>query len=94
MGHEPLCMIAVNLKLLLEEAYYVSCAKQMKNQEQDTVAKFIKSGTSSNILFMNILFYKSDIYVCVCIHIYIYVYTLLIKISSHLKSKKEKAKHQ
>ena len=93
MGHEPLCMIAVNLlKLLLEEAYYVSCAKQMKNQEQDTVAKFIKSGTSSNILFMNILFYKSDIYMCV--YIYIYIYTLLIKISSHLKSKKEKAKHQ
>ena len=76
MGHEPLCMIAVNLlKLLLEEAYYVSCAKQMKNQEQDTVAKFIKSGTSSNILFMNILFYKSDIYVCVCVYIYIHIHT-------------------
>ena len=72
------------------------CAKQLKNQKQDTVAKFIKSGTSSNILFMNILFYKSDIYMCVCIYIsmYIYIYTLLIKISSHLKSKKEKAKHQ
>ena len=76
MGQEPLCMIAVNLlKLLLEEAYYVSCAKQMKNQEQDTVAKFIKSGTSSNILFMNILFYKSDIYMCVCVYIYIHIHT-------------------
>ena len=70
MGNETFCMIVVNLlKLLLEEAYYVSCAKQLKNQKQDTVVKFIKSGTSSSILFMNIiLFYKCDIY--------IYIYSL------------------
>lgn len=70
MGNETFCMIVVNLlKLPSEEAYYVSCAKQLKNQKQDTVVKFIKSGTSSNILFMNIiLFYKSDIYIYIYTH--------------------------
>lgn len=56
MSNERLYMIAINhLKLPLEEAYYVSFAKQLK-QQKDTALKFIKSGTNSNLLFINIIF--------------------------------------